>query len=320
MKLVVTIPAYNEEKAIGEVIKKIKNLSSKDFDSKIDEIKIVVINDGSSDNTVEVAKKAGADRIVSFKKNMKVAKVYREGLEAALEMGADVIVNIDADGQHDVKDIPKLVEPILSGKADMIIGSRFKKYNKDITLQRRIVNKIATFVTKTACGNPITDAQSGFRALSREAALRMNIMAKYTYVQESIIQAANQRLVVDEVPIIVKKRNDGKSRLISNIFSYAKKAGFTIFWTFVGYHPEVFFSCVGGSFILLGILAGFMGLSQMSSGVVANTSIVYMFASFSLFIVGIQTIILGVIGGIIKYNKITTEDILYRIKKIEKKK
>ncbi|WP_461866576.1 glycosyltransferase family 2 protein, partial [Thermococcus sp.] len=144
MKLIITIPAYNEEKTISNVIKEIKMLKPEDFEGKIEDIKIVVVNDGSKDNTVKVAKESGADIIVSFKRNRGLARAFRQGIETALEMGADIIVNIDADGQYNPKEIPKLVKPILEGKADIVLGSRFKGWIEYMPMQKRIGNKIAT--------------------------------------------------------------------------------------------------------------------------------------------------------------------------------
>ncbi len=196
MKLVVMIPAYNEEKSIGKVIKEIPRTVE-----GFDKVEVLVVNDGSTDNTVEEARRAGADHIVSHRTNLGLASAFKTGLETALKLGADVIVNIDADGQYNAKEIPKLVKPILEGKADIVIGDRQIDKLDHMPRAKKIGNKIATWVTRKLSGLPIRDAQSGFRAFSREAALRMNLLGDYTYVQETIIQAANKKLRIEWVSI-----------------------------------------------------------------------------------------------------------------------
>jgi len=199
MKLVVMIPAYNEEETIGSVIREIPR-------DCCEQVEVLVINDGSTDNTVEEARKAGADRIVSFKKNRGLAPAFRAGLETALEMGADIIVNTDGDGQYNGKQIPDLIKPILDGRADFVLGSRTKGRIEYMPLQKKIGNRIATFVTRHVSGLPVSDAQSGFRAFTRDAAMHLNVMSDYTYVQETLMQAANSRMAYAEVPIEFRKR------------------------------------------------------------------------------------------------------------------
>jgi glycosyltransferase involved in cell wall biosynthesis len=191
-KLVVMIPAYNEEKTIGSVIREIPRKVD-----GFDKVEVLVVNDGSTDNTVEEAKKAGADYIVSHKTNLGLANAFKTGLEIALKLGGDVIVNIDADGQYNADEIPELVKPILDGKADIAIGDRQIDRLDHMPKAKKVGNKIATWVTRRLSGLPIRDAQSGFRAFSREAALRMNLLGDYTYVQETIIQAANKKLRIE---------------------------------------------------------------------------------------------------------------------------
>jgi glycosyltransferase involved in cell wall biosynthesis len=247
MKLVVIIHAYNEENSIGPVINEIP----KKIDG-IKDIQILVINDGSTDRTVDIAKQAGADKILSHKHNMGLAKTFRDGLDAALEMGADIIVNTDADFQYKGTEIPKLIAPILEGKADIVLGDR----QIDKLDHMLWGNKLATQVTRWATGLPIKDAQTGFRAFSREAALRINLTGDYTYTQETIIQAANKNLNVAQIPVELQRR-EGNSRLITGIFRYAQSSGVTIFRSFGANHPFVIFSGIGLGFILLELIFGF---------------------------------------------------------------
>ena len=316
MKLVVTIPAYNEEKTIGKVIREIKECI--EIRKYCDDVKVLVINDGSTDNTVEEAKKAGADKIISFRKNRGLARAFKAGLETALEMGADIIVNIDADGQYNPKEIPKLIKPILDGKADIVLGSRFKGWIEYMPIQKRIGNRIATWVTRLASGIPISDAQTGFRAFSREAALRLNVLADYTYVQETIIQAAKMGLKIEEVPIeFRKRRGNGKSRLISNIFSYAKRAGLTILRTYRDYHPLKTFLYIGLFLLLIGIVIGLRVLYHYIQTGMIGFYLPSAILSVALIIIGFQTIVLGLLADMLKTQRQILDDILYRLKKME---
>jgi len=208
MKLIVTIPAYNEENTINKVIREIPC----QIDG-IDSVEVLVINDGSKDNTVKVAKDAGADHIINQKENLGLAFTFRTGLEEALMRGADIIVNTDADFQYNQQQIPDLIKPVLEGKADIVLGSRFSGHIEHMAPQKRLGNILATRVTRMASGYPVTDARTGFRAFSRDAALRMNILYDYTYVQETIIQAVDHNLTMVEIPIKVRKC-EGDSILI----------------------------------------------------------------------------------------------------------
>jgi len=308
MKLVVMIPAYNEEGTIGDVIRGIPR--------KIDgvrEVKVLVIEDGSTDRTVEVAKDAGADRIVSQRQRMGLARAFDKGLDVALEMGADIIVNIDADGQYDPREIPKLIQPILNGEADIVLGNRQIDKLTHMSLSRKIGNKIATFVTNKLSGLNISDAQTGFRAFSRRAALMLNVLSDYTYTQETLIQAAYKKLRIVEVPIEFRERK-GKSRLISSLLSYAKRSGLTILLTYLNYKPLKTFSIIGLAILTIGLLLGFRVLvhfykTGMITPYIPTTILVVM-----LVIVGFQVILIGLFASMVKSNRELIEKILYKIK------
>lgn len=310
MKLVVMIPAYNEEETIGFVIKEIPR-------DCCEQVEVLVINDGSNDNTVEAAKRAGADKIISFKRNKGLAPAFRAGLETALEMGADIIVNTDADGQYNGKEIPKLIKPIIDGKADFVLGSRTKGHIEYMPLPKKIGNRIATFVTRQAAGLPISDAQSGFRAFTRDAAFHLNVMADYTYVQETLMQAANCGLVIEEVPIEFRKRTGGKSRLISNIFGYAKRAGVTIVKTYRDYQPLKTFSYLGFLFIIAGLIVGSRVLVYYFDTGVIGGRLPSAVLTVLLLTVGIQTLVLGLLADMLKTQRKVQDEVLYRVKKME---
>lgn len=309
MKLVVMIPAFNEETSISKVIAEIpKNID------RINEIEILVINDGSTDKTGEEAKKAGADRILNHKKNMGLARSFRDGLEEALLMGADIIVNTDADFQYNQAEIPKLVQPILDKKADIVVGDRQISSLDHMPKGKLIGNKIATAVTRFVTGWPVKDAQSGFRAFSREAALRMNLTGQYTYVQETLIQASNKNLTLEQVPIEFRKR-EGDSRLISNVFGYAISAGSTMSRSYRDYNPLMVFSGIGIVIIFFGLVFGLRVLSHYWETGMVTPYLPSAVLSTVLIIVGLQAIIFALLADMIKTQRILMENVLYRLKK-----
>lgn len=311
MKLVVMIPSYNEEETIASVIREIPRSIP-----GVDTVEVLVINDGSTDRTVEEARRAGADTIISFKKNKGLALGFRAGLETALSMGADIIVNTDADGQYDGTEIPKLIQPILDNKADFVLGSRTKGTIEEMPLQKTVGNRMATWVTRQVSGLPVSDGQSGFRAFTRDAAMRLNVMADYTYVQETLIQAANMGLVYTEVPILFRKRTGGSSRLISNIFNYAKRAGITILRGYRDYHPLRTFSIVGLLLVLMGTLVGLRPLIHY-----LETFTLAFFGSailsILLLVVGFNFISLSLVADMLNSQRKIQDEILYRFKKME---
>lgn len=307
MKLVVMIPAYNEEETIASVIKEIPREIL-----GISIIEVLVINDGSTDRTIEEALQNGADKIINFKNRKGLAYSFKAGLETALGMGADIIVNIDADGQYDSREIPKLIQPILNGKADFVLGSRMKGTIEYMPFQKIIGNHIATWVTRYVSDLRVSDSQSGFRAYTRDAALHFNILGDFTYVQETLIQAANMGLVYDEVPISFRKRINGSSRLIPNIFKYATRVGMTMFRLYRDYHPLKTFLIIGLTLIIVAI---FIGLGVLFH-YIQNNQLVSLLLIL-LLIVGIQTIILALIADMFSNYRKTQYELLYRIKKIE---
>lgn len=307
-KLLVCIPAYNEEKTIASVIKEIPG-------DMADEVIVVVIDDGSGDKTVEIAREAGADKIISFKQNRGLGSAFKTALETALEMNADILVNIDADRQYDPREIPELIKPIIKGEADMVLGSRFRGTIEEMSLEKRIGNILATKITSFASGFSVSDAQTGFRAYSKEAILRLDVFSDYTYVQETIIQAANKDLKIIDIPCTFRKRRYGDSRLISSIFSYAKNYIAIILRTYLRYRPLKAFLYLGGFIFSLGILAAFRVLVHfLQTGYVTPyypTTIL----SAILLIIGFQVVILGLLADLIDSNRRIHEEILYRLKR-----
>ncbi|MFH1511076.1 MAG: glycosyltransferase family 2 protein [Candidatus Woesearchaeota archaeon] len=245
MKVVVTIPAYNEERTIGSVINGIRDLK-KDYT-------VFVLDDGSKDGTADVAKKSGAV-VCSHPKNYGLAEAFRTEIQQCLKLGADVIVHIDADGQYRASEIPKLVSQIEKGY-DLVLGSRFLGTIESMPLIKRLGNRAFSKVISNIVGMRITDGQTGFRAFTKEVAEKVYLISNHTYTQEQIIRAIKLKFRVKEVPAYFAKRKD-KSRLISNPFEYAVKAWINIFRIYRDYEPLKFFGIFGTIFLALGIAGG----------------------------------------------------------------
>lgn len=312
MKLVVMIPAFNEEDTIGSVIREIP----REIEG-VDSVDVLVIDDGSTDGTAEAAREAGANALLEFPANRGLARAFKEGMDKAIEMDADVVVNIDADGQYSGTEIPKLIHPILAGEADIVLGSRFKGRIEYMPFHKNLGNRLATLLTRLVSGFSVSDAQTGFRAFSREAALRLNVHGSYTYVQETIIQAVHKRLKILEVPIEFRKRQ-GESRLIPNIFSYAKRAVSTILRTYTYYNPLKTFMIIGGAIATVGLILGLKVLIHfLQTGKVTPHLPTALLSGFVI-VIGFLVLVLGIIADMHHHTRYLVEEVLYRLKEREK--
>jgi glycosyltransferase involved in cell wall biosynthesis len=311
LRLVVVIPAFNEGETVGDVI---QNIPSEIYG--VEEVLIIVVDDGSIDNTVQVALDAGADYIVRHGINQGVGKAFKDGIGRALELGADIIVNLDADGQHDPADIPRLIESILKEDCDVVVGSRFINDSKpDMPFIKRIGNRIFTELVGWMVGVRFTDTQSGFRAFSREAALRLNILAKFTYTQESLIDLAMAGLRIREIPIQVKPR-DGNSRLVKNWYSYGFKATTIIVRIFRDYKPLTFFATPGAVALFAGVSTGiFVFVHWFITG---RTSPYRSLVDFTVLssLTGLFLIFLALIADMQGRQRLVQEEMLYYIKRL----
>ncbi|MFH0979287.1 MAG: glycosyltransferase family 2 protein [Candidatus Woesearchaeota archaeon] len=247
MKLVVTIPAFNEEQTIGKVIREIKESLGKTPYS----FQILVVDDGSTDDTAKISKAAGAI-VVSHPKNYGLAESFRTEVKTCIEMHADVIVHIDADGQYRPQEIPKLVKEIEHGY-DLVLGSRFLGKIESMPLVKRLGNIAFSKVISNIAGLKITDAQTGFRAFKIAVAENIRLISDHTYTQEQIIRSVRHKFKVKEVPVYFAKRKD-KSRLMRSPFEYAIKAWINIFRIYRDYEPLKFFGLFGAGFLVVALL------------------------------------------------------------------
>src|SRR3990172_6153301 len=243
MKLIAIIPAFNEESTIGDVI----NTTSRFVDE------ILVISDGSTDNTTSIAKSAGAtviDNIV----NRGLGKTIKRGYAEAIKRGADIVVQIDADGQYDPEEIPKLIQPILENKADLVLGTRLENLKYDMPWLKKLGNKAFTWLLRRLTGADIKDGQTGFRAIRNEVLETIKLRGDFTYTQEMIVRASKEGWRIENIPINFYQRSSGESRLISSPLSYAWRAGIIIFRTMRDYDPLKFFGLPGIFLIILGLV------------------------------------------------------------------
>lgn len=310
MKLIIQIPCLNE----AETLEVALNDLPKHIDG-IDEIEYLIINDGSKDNTVEVAKNWGVHYVVNFKQNKGLAKGFMAGLDACLRNGADIIVNTDADNQYCGEDIEKIVRPILEGKADIVIGERPIDNTEHFSPLKKKLQHIGSWTVRVASKSKIPDAPSGFRAYSREAAMHLNVVNEYTYTLETIVQAGHEKMAMTSVPIRTNAELRA-SRLFSSMFGYIKKSMVTIVRSFMMYKPLRFFGLIGFVMFLLGFILGiryvvfcFMGgaAGHIQSLILAST----------LMMMGTMTGVIGLQADIIAANRKILEDIQYHVRKMD---
>ena len=310
MKLIIQIPCYNE----AETLEIALNDLPRHIDG-IDTIEYLIINDGSKDGTVEVAKHWGVHYVVNFRRNKGLAKGFMAGLDACLRNGADIIVNTDADNQYCGDDIEKLVRPILEGKTDIVIGERPIDQTEHFSPLKKKLQHFGSWVVRKASKSDIPDAPSGFRAYSREAAMRLNVVNEYTYTLETIVQAGRDKIAMISVPI----RTNGElrpSRLFHSMFGYVKKSMLTIIRAFMMYKPLRFFTILGSIPLILGIALGVRFLIFLAQGAGGGHVQSLILASL-LIMIGVQTIIVGLQADVISANRKILEDIQYHVRKMD---
>ncbi len=310
MKLIIQIPCFNEAGALPITLKELPREVT-GFSS----VEWLVINDGSTDNTEETARKNGVDHIVSFTNNQGLARAFLAGLDTAVKLGADVIVNTDADNQYMAADIPALVAPILAGRADVVIGARPINGIESFSLAKKMLQKIGSFVVRFVSKTSIPDAPSGFRAMTREAAMRFNVFNDYTYTLETIIQAGQKNIAITSVPVRVNS-SLRPSRLVKSVPSYIRKSLVTIIRIFIVYKAFRFFMSVGLTLLCLGLIGGIRYLCFYFSGDSAGHVQSLILASILLG-VGFQTMLTAFLADLLAVNRRLMEDVQYRVKKME---
>jgi len=315
LKLIIQIPCYNEADTIGLTLAELPRQIE-----GVDSVEWLIINDGSKDDTVSAAKAAGADHIVNLSKNKGLATAFMVGLEECLKLGADVIVNTDADNQYNAKDIPALIRPIIEGKADIVIGARPIDTVEHFSMLKRILQKFGSYVVRLASNTDVADAPSGFRAISRDAALHLNVFNAYTYTLETIIQAGQKNMIIVSVPVRTNK-DIRPSRLIKSMPSYIKRSMLTIVRIFVVYQPFRFFLTIGLIIFSLGFTLGlryiYYLVTYYVTGVEVKGHVQSLILASVLLGIGFQTMLVAFIADLMSVNRRLLEDLQCRLRNMD---
>jgi glycosyltransferase involved in cell wall biosynthesis len=306
-KLIIQIPCLNEALTLPATLADLPRAIP-----GIDLVEVVVIDDGSRDGTAEVALRCGVEHVVRLRRNKGLAAAFMAGIDASLKAGADYIVNTDADNQYAAHEIPRLLAPLLAGDADIVIGDRNIAELRHMSWRKRQLQQLGSWVVRQVSNTNVPDTTSGFRAYTREAALRMTIVSEFSYTLESIIQAGKKRMAIAHVPVATNPRTR-ESRLFDSVFGYIKRSAATIVRIYAMYEPLKVFT--------------YLGLLVFSGGVVGVLRFVYYFflgeaskhqasliASAVLLIVGFQVLVIGLLADVISANRKLLEDLLYRIR------
>jgi glycosyltransferase involved in cell wall biosynthesis len=311
MKLIIQIPCFNEEQqlplTLGHLPREVPGF---------ERVEWLIIDDGSSDRTVEVARRRGVDHVVRLTNHKGLAAAFQAGLDAGLKLGADVIVNTDADNQYEADDIPKLVEPILRGEADMVVGDRQVQNIEEFSAVKKLLQRLGSWVVRHASATGIPDTTSGFRAYNREAALQMQVVSKFTYTLETIIQAGKLEVAIDHVPIRTNPKTR-ESRLFPSVGAYVRRNALTIFRVWAQYEPLKLFWT--GAVILgipaVGLFIWFLVLFVVNGGRAGHVQALILGAV--LFIAAMLLGALGVIGDLMAAQRTLSQRTFERVRRIE---
>ncbi len=313
MKLIIQIPCFNEEATLPATVADLPRTLP-----GVDEIEYLVVDDGSADRTSEVAASLGVRHIVRHRRNRGLAAAFQTGLEAALAAGADLIVNTDADNQYYGGDAGALIAPLLAGRADIAVGDRGVAGLEHFSPFKRRLQSLGSWVVGHAAGIPIPDATSGFRAFTREAALRLTVLSHYTYTLETLIQAGARGMGVTYVPIRTNPQTR-KSRLIRNIPSFLALSAVTILRFYIMYKPLRVFTTLGGLLIAAGVLPALRFLVSFVQTGGSAGHVQSLILAAILIIVGFQTCLFGLIADLVSMNRKMLEEALYRTRRLELK-
>ena len=305
-KLIIQIPCYNEAGTLGITLAELPREVP-----GIDTVEWLVVDDGSTDDTIGVARGGGVDYIVRNTTNQGLARTFTKGVETCLRLGADIIVNTDADNQYCAGDIPALVAPIIEGRADIVIGARPIQAIEHFSLIKKFLQRLGSWVVRSVSRTDIPDAASGFRAMSRDAARRLVVFSEYTYTLETIIQAGQKNIAITSVPIRVNK-DLRPSRLVESLPSYVGRSIGTIVRIFVIYRPFRFFGVIGAIFFVAGLLLGFRFLYEFMTGSGRGHVQSLILASILLGM-GFQTFLIAFVADLLAANRKLLEEIRFGI-------
>ncbi len=311
MKLIIQIPCLNEEDQLPVTLAELPR-----HVEGFDEVEWLVIDDGSTDATIDVASKLGVDHIVKLTNNKGLASAFQAGLDACLKLGADVIVNTDADNQYSAADIPLLTKPILAGHADMVIGDRDVMSIEHFSATKKRLQRLGSWVVRQASDTDIPDATSGFRAYNREAALGLTVVSKFTYTLESLIQAGKSLVAVEHVTI----RTNGvlrKSRLFTSMGSYIRRNMLALFRIYAGYEPLRVFSWLAGFLLACSFAAWSPFLWDWLVHGDRHGHLQSIVLGGVLLVAAVQVFALGVLADLIAFHRIVTQRTLERVRRIE---
>ncbi len=309
-RLIIQIPCYNEAPTLEATVRALPRVLP-----GVDTVELLVIDDGSKDGTSEVARRCGVAHVVRHTRNLGLAAAFRTGLDAAVRLGADIIVNTDADNQYQADDIGRLIEPIVAGRAQLVVGDRGVGSLAHFAWYKRLLQRLGSWVIGKASHLATPDATSGFRALTREAALRTLVLTTYSYTLETLIQAGTNRLAVEFVPIRVNPQTR-PSRLMRNIPHYISNSGVTIVRAYSMYRPLRVFSAIGAALIVGGILPGVRFLWLFTHGE-RTGHVQSLILSAILLIVGFQVLLIGLLADALSFSRKILEETLYRVRRLE---
>jgi glycosyltransferase involved in cell wall biosynthesis len=310
MKLIIQIPCFDEETQLPATLADLP----RDLPG-VDRIEWLVIDDGSTDRTVEIARKHGVDHIVRLTNNKGLAAAFQAGLDASLKLGADIIVNTDADNQYYGGDVEKLIQPVLEGRADLVVGDRETDKIEHFSGLKKRLQRIGSAVVRRASETDVPDTTSGFRAYNREAALQVQVVSKFTYTLETIIQAGKMLVAVDHVPIRTNEQTRS-SRLFPSMWAYVRRNAVAIFRVYALYEPlRVFLTAAGVVFLVAAVIWGRF-LYYFFSGE-GGGHIQSLILGAALFVAAVQLAALGVVGDILAGSRVLQQRILERVRRVE---
>lgn len=310
IKLVIQVPCYNEEKTLPLVLESMPSTIE-----GIDSIEILIIDDGSKDKTVEVARSYGVKHFVRHKKNMGLARSFHDGVNYALSIGADIVVNTDGDNQYPQGRIGDLVQPIIDGRAEIVIGDRQTAKIAHFSGFKKLMQRFGSWVVNKAAGTDLPDAASGFRAYSKEALMRINIVTQFSYCMETIIQAGNKRIPIESIKIKTNPKTR-ESRLFKNIWQHMFKSGSAIVRSYIMYRPHLIFISLG-TLLLLGGLVPFVRYAVLYFSGDRGSHIQSLLLGAVFIFAAIISYTLAVIADLTRTNRILQEDALERIKRLQ---